>query len=103
MAEEESKCAFCGRKIGLDDSFVGDDEGRIFGDQVCLLRFEMGDKDKCVNCNKKIFGYVLKAKDNANREKFYFCSEVCFEKYNNKRTKNKLERVSSAFGGIWNS
>ena len=58
-------------KSVLDDSFDGDENG-IFCDRVCLLRFGMGDKDKCANYNKKIFHYLLKAIDNANKDNFYF-------------------------------
>ena len=73
----------------------------MFCDQSHLLRFEMGDKDKCTNCGKKIFLYILKAKNNANKDNFYFCSESCFHKYNDKRNNNKLERVSSVGGENW--
>lgn len=73
MSNTESECNFCGRKIGLNDSFYGDENG-IFCDQTCLLRFGMGDKDKRANCNKKIINYLLKAIDNANNDNFYFCS-----------------------------
>ena len=76
MAEEESKCAFCGRKIGLDDSFYADSEGHIFCDRPCLKRFQMGDEDKCGNYNKKIFRCVLTAKDFKNNDAFYFCWNI---------------------------
>ena len=99
MSNKESKCDFCGRKLGLNDSYYGDREGHIFCDMSCLHRFGMRYKDKCTNCNKKICGYILKAKDNAGGD-FYFCSENCFHKYNNKRTNNKLERVPSVFGNL---
>ena len=95
---KESKCYFCGRKIGLNDGFYIVKE-HIFCDLSCFSRFEMGDKDTCTNCNKKIFNYLLTAKGKENNDNFYFCSEVCFEKYN-KRAKNKLQRVSSVCGGI---
>ena len=62
MSDEESKCDFCRRKIGEDDSSYGNNKGHIFRDEPCLIRFQMGDKDKCATCNKKIFGvfYVQK-------------------------------------------
>ena len=101
MSNIENKCYFCGCKLGLNDSFDGDENGHIFCDRVCLLRFDMGDKDNCANCNKKIVHYLLKSIDKKNNDNFYFCSESCFKKYNDKRTKNKLERISSVCGGRW--
>ncbi len=73
MSKKESKWDFCGLKIGLNDSFWGDGEGHIFCDSPCLTRFQMGDKDKCTNCNKKIFRCALTAKDYANDNLLYLC------------------------------
>ena len=101
MSDGESKCDFCGSKIGEDDSSYGDNEGHIFCDEPCLVRFKMGDKDKCANCNKKIFGCVLCAKDYANDDDLYFCSNECFYKFNAKSTDNKLECTYSIYGGYW--
>ena len=101
MSDEESKCDFCGRKIGEDDSFYFDNKGHNFCDEPCLFRFQMGDNDKCANCNKKIFGCVLCAKDFSNDDNLYFCSNDCFDKFNDKRADNKLECTDSIYGGYW--
>ena len=60
----------------------------------------MGDEDKCANCNKKIFSCVLTAKDFKNNDAFYFCSNICFNKFNI-WINNKLEWISRICGGYW--
>ena len=62
----------------------------------------MGENDKCKNCNKKIFGSVVKAReDNDSKICFYFCSERCLALYNNKNPNNKLIKIASVIGGYW--
>ena len=99
MSEGELKCTFCGRKIDHTD-YWSDYNGK-FCDRPCMIRFEMGDKDKCANCNKKVWHSVLSAKDHSSGEKFYFCSEGCLNKFNDKRANNKLECDSRLYGGYW--
>ena len=94
----EKKCDFCWGKIDPQDNWGVD--GHIFCDSPCLIRFRMGNNDKCLNCGKKIFGSVLEAKNIETGAYFYFCYEACFNKYN-KRNNNKLKRVSSVSGGYW--
>ena len=101
MTDEYSECNFCKRKIGLDDSFYESENG-IFCDGVCMKRFEMGENDKCKNCNKKIIGELLQAKEGKkNGIYFYFCSEKCFAIYNKKYSNNQLVFKSHVAGGNW--
>ena len=62
----------------------------------------MGENDKCKNCNKKIFGSVVKAsEDNHSKTYFYFCDERCLALYNKKNPNYKLIKIGSVYGGYW--
>ena len=82
--------------------FIEDDNGNLFCENTCLVRFGMGKNDKCKNCNKKLFKSVLTARENNNNQNCcYFCSKNCFDTYCNKNPNNKLEFEGSVLGLYW--